>query len=262
MAWEYTLDPHEVFWQLHEGLRRQAPGSELTTARLLQLAEADEGARVLDIGCGSGAASIQLAEAGLHVTAVDDHQPFLEALDSAWARRAPGEAGTGRAGTLQTRNATMQDLPFRDASFDLVWAEGSAYVMGFDRALAAWRRLLRPGGAIVLTECEYTVTEPPGAVRTFWDAAYPAMRTTADNVLAAQRAGWHVRALYTLPDRDWWLQYYDEIERRASVLLSGPGVTDSLIADTVRGELAEIELRRAHPDAYGYTGYVLGTHWA
>ncbi len=31
----------------------------------------------------------------------------------------------------------MEKLPLPDASADLVWAEGSAYVMGFDAALAA-----------------------------------------------------------------------------------------------------------------------------
>jgi len=40
----------------------------------------------------------------------------------------------------------MQALPFREASFDLIWSEGAVYVMGFDAGLAQWRRGSNPAG--------------------------------------------------------------------------------------------------------------------
>ncbi|MDQ4103702.1 MAG: class I SAM-dependent methyltransferase [Actinomycetota bacterium] len=64
------------------------------------------------------------------VTAIDTHPPFLARL-----RELADAAGIGHR--IQTLQASMEKLPLPDASADLVWAEGSAYVMGFDAALAA-----------------------------------------------------------------------------------------------------------------------------
>ena len=189
------MTPDELFYELHQGLARQAPGSDATTRLLATLAgPLPVVPRTLDVGCGPGRSSLVLAESlGAQITAIDDHQPFLDDL----AARA---VETGLSGLIRTQLAAMEALPFEDGAFDLIWAEGSAYVMGFDAALASWRRLLAPGGALVLTECEWITLTPSAATRGFWDVAYPAMRSTAANVDAAMAASWKVAATYVLPD--------------------------------------------------------------
>ncbi|MEV4383080.1 class I SAM-dependent methyltransferase [Streptosporangium sp. NPDC049644] len=119
-----------AFFALHDGLPRQGPGSDATTSRLLALAgPLPPRPRVLDIGCGPGRASLVLAEeAAAQVTALDLHQPFLDELTRAAAARGVGHA-------IRTIRASMADLPFPSESFDLIWAEGSAYHIGFDTAL-------------------------------------------------------------------------------------------------------------------------------
>ncbi|GGP86191.1 class I SAM-dependent methyltransferase [Saccharothrix coeruleofusca] len=234
----------EAFFALHHDLPRQGPGSDATTRLLLALAgPLPDRPRALDIGCGPGRSALVLAEAGAEVTAVDTHEPFLDQLRRSAVRR-------GLRVTAEHRS--MTDLPYPDASFDLVWAEGSAYLMGFDQALSAWRRLLAPGGALVVTECGWTTLDPAPAARAFWDAAYP-LRTTAQTITAATRAGYTVTATYLLPDRDWFDEYYAPLERRADAADPAlPGMAEAL-AWTRR----EIDLRRAHGADYGYTGYVL-----
>ena len=237
----------DVFWRAHHDLPREAPGSEATTRLLLRLAGAlpDEPA-ILDVGCGTGPASVLLAQlTGGHVTAVDRHEPFLDAL----AARARAAAVSDHVTTLA---AAMEDLPIAAGSVDLLWAEGSAYIVGFDTALATWRPLLSPAGVLVLTEAEWLTPEPAPGARAFWDAGYPAMRTTAGNVDAAQRAGWYVCATYTLPDSD-WDDYYRPLAARIEQLRHDDGVPEDLL-DQV-GE--EIAVRAAHGRDYGYTGYVL-----
>lgn len=236
----------DAFWRAHDGLPREAPGSERTTRLLLEMCgPLPAEPRIADVGCGTGPATVALAElTGGAVDAVDLHEPFLDAL----CERA---RAAGVAQRVRTHAARMQELPFPDAAFDLVWAEGSAYIMGFDAALRSWRRLLAPGGTLVLTEAEWTTPAPAPGARAFWDEGYPSMRTTGDNVGAAQDAGWTVAGTYLLPDGD-WDAYYAPLATNLR-RMRDEGVDPALVDEVGR----EIEVRRAHGTDYGYTGYVL-----
>ena len=75
------------------------------------------------------------------IIAVDRHQPYLDELD----RRAKRQWLSDR---IHTINASMMALDLPDETFDLIWSEGAIYVMGFEQGLRAWKRLLKPGGAI------------------------------------------------------------------------------------------------------------------
>ncbi|MFE6228322.1 GNAT family N-acetyltransferase [Streptomyces sp. NPDC057854] len=237
---------HDAFFALHRGLPRQGPGSDATTRRLLGLAgPLPERPRVLDLGCGPGRSALLLAaEAGAEVTAVDTHEPFLDELRAS-------AAGRGLDGSVRAVRGDMGALPYPDGSFDLVWAESSVFVIGFDRALAEWRRLLAPGGTLVLTECAWTTGAPAPEARAFWDEHYP-LCTVAELSAAAVAAGYHVLGTFLQPDSD-WDEYYVPLAARADAAdTSVPGM-----AEAVAAARAEIALRREHGGDYGYAGLVL-----
>ncbi|MFG2773981.1 GNAT family N-acetyltransferase [Streptomyces sp. NPDC048350] len=237
---------YSAFFTLHHGLPRQGPGSDTTTRRLLALSgPLPERPRVLDLGCGPGRSALLLAaEAGAEVTAVDLHEPFLEELRQAAEARGLGDR-------VRTLDADMGELPFPDGSFDLVWAESSAYALGFDTALRSWRRLLTSGGTLVLTECEWTVDEPSQEARAFWDEHYT-LRTRSENIAAAVEGGYHVLGVVPQPESD-WDEYYGPLSERADAAdPAAPGMAEALASTR-----AELAMRRDHGGEYGYTGYVL-----
>ncbi|RBY78347.1 SAM-dependent methyltransferase [Geodermatophilus sp. TF02-6] len=240
------MDATEVFWTLHRDLPREGVGSDATTRTLLDLARPLPAApRVLDIGCGPGRASLVLAAAGARVTAVDLHEPFLHRV-----RRAATDAGL--CDRVAVERASMTALPHADAVFDLLWCEGAAYLMGVDAALRDWRRLLRPGGVLVLTDAVWTTASPSDEARGFW-AAYPAMRDEAATVTAARAAGYDVLAAHLLPDSDW----VDEYHRPLEAAIDGWPDPDAATAAVLAEARTEIDVRRAHGDEFGYLGVVL-----
>ncbi|WP_436777642.1 GNAT family N-acetyltransferase [Yinghuangia sp. YIM S09857] len=236
-----------AFFTLHRDLPRQGPGSDTTTRRMLEMAgPLPEHPRVLDAGCGPGRSALLLAdELGAHVTAVDVHQPFLDHLAAEAARRGLGDR-------VVAVNCSMDQLPVPDHSFDVIWAEGSVYTIGFDAALRAWRRLLAPGGVVAVTEVEWTVPNPAAPARAYWNTVYP-LRTHAANTAAAQGAGYRVTAHWPLPESDWWDEYYIPLIQRIDRADPGrPGMPEALAAHRT-----EIAMRREHGSDYNYAAYVL-----
>jgi SAM-dependent methyltransferase len=96
-----------------------------------------EGDSVLDCGCGDGEVARLLRARCRNVVAID-----VEAFKS-W-RDQPG---------LTFRVANAEDLPFEDASFDVVHSKDSLHHMDSpELALAEYRRVLKTGGSALIVE--------------------------------------------------------------------------------------------------------------
>lgn len=243
------MGAREAFAALHAGRIKQGPGSDASSERALALvSHLPERPDVLDLGCGPGRQTLWLARrTGGRVTAVDRSRAFLDALSAA-AERA------GLGGRVQTLEASMDEVDRLGGPYDLVWCESAAYALGFDRALALWQSLLRPGAGLALSELSWLAPAAPEA-RDFWARAHPAMRSREDNRAALARAGLRGLGDFVLPASDWWEGYYDDLEARIPRLrerLDGDAEALAVLAAME----AEIDLYRRHGSEYGYVFYV------
>jgi len=237
------MDLPPVFFELHSGLDRESPGSDASTRRAWRDLGVQDGARVLDIGCGPGAATMELARVGAGgVVAVDLHLPYLRRLAEAARANRVGE----RVWPVCT---DMSTLPFADGSFDVVWAEGSIYVVGYEVALAAWRRLLRPGGGAAVCDLVWIDSDAPPEVRRFWEEGYPDMTTVEHRTAQAETLGWRVVGAFALPEEA-WTAYYGPLESRLGVLLERYAGDPDMVA-VLEQEQVEIDMWRRHGASYG-----------
>jgi SAM-dependent methyltransferase len=108
------------------------------------------GRRVLDAGCGAGWGTAMLAASAVEAVGVDIAPPAIGE-----ARRAHGE-------TAEFREGDMRELPFEDGEFDcVVCFEALAQVAETETALDELRRVLRPGGALLVSSPN-RAAYPPG----------------------------------------------------------------------------------------------------
>ncbi len=240
----------EVFMDIQRGLPRQGPGNDEATRRALgSCKDLPDRPEVLDIGCGPGKQSLVLAkELGAHVTAVDLHQEFLDQLTAESA-----EAGLGER--ISPMLADMTALNFEAARFDLIWAEGSAYIMGVAEALRAWKGLLKPGGRVALTELLWLTGDPPPEAAAFFGQEYPPMTDIAGNLTIFAEEGYGVIGHFTIPDMAWWDQYYTPLKAKLPGLRERYA-SDQDALDLIKMTETEIDMRERHGDSYGYEFFV------
>ena len=196
--------------------------------------------RVLDVGCGTGALTLAAAEAvgfGGEVCGIDPNPEML-----AVARRKPSG--------IDWRDGRAEALPFRDASFDAVLSQ---FAMMFFQdpaaALREMRRVLRPGGRIVLAVCD-AVERSPG---------YAALATLLDRLFGRQ-VGDAFRAPFALGDAPRLRAICDAAQLDGATITPREGVVrfasiDALVATeracvwTLGGLLDEAQFERLRTEA-------------
>ncbi len=124
--------------------------------------------RVLDLGCGTGFATTALCEHADTVIGLDQSAPQLARAKRKLGERVPLVRGDAHR------------LPYRDDSFDAVWSSGSIeYWPSPERVLAECRRLVRPGGPVLVVGPHEPSLWPFRVVATAIMRFYPAEQATA-----------------------------------------------------------------------------------
>src|SRR6478672_9186549 len=188
-------------------------GGRNATARLAQLAQIDASQRVLDVGCGIGGPSRYLASKfGCQVTGLDLTPEFV-ALAGMLAQR------TRLADKVTYRQGNALDLPFPDASFDVVWSQNAAMnIADRDRLYGEMHRVLAPAGRLAFQD----VAAGPGGdphYPTPWanDKSIRFLATPQSTRIALERIGFRVLAWH-----DSTQEALEQQLARAKALEGGP----------------------------------------
>jgi ubiquinone/menaquinone biosynthesis C-methylase UbiE len=236
---------------IFEDLPRQGPGlDESTLQASSSIPSSMKQGNILDIGCGCGMQTLTLAKhfSDSRITASDLHQPFLDEL-----RKRAKNAGLD--GRIITHQASMDNLPFKEKSFDIIWAEGCAFIMGISSAINYWKQFLKPDGYLLFSDCVWCTDSPSEGCRDFFDMISPDMPSESDAEEIFRSAGFTVINSFRLPEEGWWNHYYNPLTEQIPRLKEKYATNQD--AQCILQELEqEMEIRRKYPEEYGYCYYL------
>ena len=185
--------------------------------------------RILDIGCGCGVPTMELARlCDGEIIGLDIDQVLLEKLER---KIIDG----GLKDRVKTVKCSMFELDFQRESFDIIWAEGSISVIGFERGLVEWRRLLKPGGFLVV---------------------HDDLKNIKEKIEGISRCGYDLLEYFELPAKTWLRDYYDPLEKHIEKIrmeyIDDPGAL-AVLDD----EQKEIEMVKKNPVRYASVFYIM-----
>ncbi len=230
---------------------RQGPGGTKETLQALELLNVDtnQNIRIADIGCGSGAQTIDLAQnTKAHITAVDIFPQFLDKL------KIKAE-NLNLSDRITTLCASMDDMPFEKESLDVIWSEGAIYIMGFEKGIQYWSNFLKKDGYIAISELSWTTHKRPVELEKFWKEAYPEIDTISNKVKVLEGSGYSPVGFFTLPAYCWLDNYYQPLQKEMAAFL-GRHPNNKLAEQVVNENRDEIELYQKYKEYYSYGFYI------
>jgi ubiquinone/menaquinone biosynthesis C-methylase UbiE len=241
---------NDISSELYRDLPPEGSGRLEYTRKAFQMLPKMERPNILDIGCGKGEPTIELANLsnGL-VTGLDIDQPSLDEL-----KKKAEELNL--SGRIKTLKCSMFDMDLPDERFDVTWAEGSIWFLGFEKGLREWRRFIKPNGFLVVHEMCWLRPDPPLEMRDHWEKSYPGIRTIKENLDMIPGCGYIVIGHFPLPEDAWWDLYYGPLAERIQPLRKKYGDDPESLA-VLDKEQKEIDLYRKYSKWYGSAFYIM-----
>lgn len=232
------------------GIKRQGPGSPEVTIKALSFIDPlTDKSSIADLGCGTGGQTMVMAQqAPGQITGFDLFPDFIKLFNQNAAKLNLQDRVKGVVGS-------MDNLPFQDEELDLIWSEGAIYNIGFERGLTEWRRFLKTGGYIAVSEASWFTDERPDEINRFWMDAYPEIDTIPNKVAIVQKAGYIPVATFILPENCWTEHFYvPQIEAQEDFLKKHAG--NPTAEELVANQRHEAQLYAKYKAYYGYVFYV------
>jgi ubiquinone/menaquinone biosynthesis C-methylase UbiE len=245
------VDELQLLIDLHKDANRQGPGGDEETEKVIDLAYIDRSVplKIADIGCGTGSSTLILARLlNARITAVDFLQDFLDVLETRARREGVYEKITSLC-------ASMDNLPFEEEEFDVIWSEGAIYNIGFQKGVADWKRYLKPGGLLIASEISWITHSRPAEIQNHWASEYPEIDMASSKIKVLEENGYSPTGYFVLPEHCWLDNYYEPMQSGFQDFLSRNGNSEEARA-IVESERREIELYKKYKAHYSYGVYI------
>lgn len=199
------------------------------TRKAFQMIPEFDNPRILDVGCGRGVPTMQLARLSEgQITGLDINQTFLDEL-----KKKIKDAGlSNRVGTLK---CSMLKMDFPDESFDIIWAEGSIWRIGFEKGLKEWGRFLKPNGFLVV---------------------HDEIANLAKKLKKIPSSGYKLLGHFIVSSDAWRLEYYGPLERLIQDVRA-EHTDDPKALDLLDKDQREVEVFKTNPKMYGAVFFVM-----
>lgn len=185
--------------------------------------------RILDVGCGSGIPTLELARLSHgELLGIDIDQIALDKF-----KKRINEAGlTGR---IQAVNCSIFNMDFANESFDVIWSEGSIYAIGFGKGIRQWMQFLKPGGFMVVHDEQGDLKEKLEQIR---------------------NCGYELLGYFVLSTETWWTEYFAPLEKLVAELqikrIYDPGLVQEL-----RQAQGELDMFKKQPERNSSVCFVM-----
>jgi ubiquinone/menaquinone biosynthesis C-methylase UbiE len=185
--------------------------------------------RILDIGCGSGIPTLELARLSQgEVMGIDIDQSALD-------RFADKIKKAGISNRVKALSCSMFDMDFLDESYDVIWSEGSIYTIGFERGLCEWKRLLKPGGFMVIHDEQGNVKEKLEQIFNY---------------------GYNLLGYFILTEETWWIEYFAPLEKLIGEF-QAKYTDDPAVSEELRHARMELDMFKKNPERNSSVCFVM-----
>ena len=199
------------------------------TRRAYQMLPKIENPHILDIGCGSGVPTIELAKlSDGEIIGIDINQSLLNKLK----RRIEEE---GLSNRVKTVKCSLFEIDFPDESFDIIWAEGVIRIIGFEKGLKEWRRLLKTNGFLV---------------------GHDEIKTVSNKLKKIPSCSYKLINHFLLPEGAHWTEYYRPLEIRIKKLYM-KYKDNSEALRILRKHQNEIDMVKRNPKEHSSAFYIM-----
>jgi len=240
----------EVLLKIHKDMPRQGSGRDKYTQKAFEMIPKIKNPKILDIGCGPGMQTIKLAKLSVgRVIGIDIVDQYLDQLNESIKKE-----------NLQDRvkaiKQSMLEIKYPKEYFDIIWAEGSIFVIGFEKGLDEWKKYIKANGYLAVHEMAWLKDNPPKEISEYWKRVYPAITTIEEGLKTIKRCGYKLIGYFPLPDDAWWEFYYNPLEKRLKDLRI-EFKDNKKVMDMINETQLEINLFRKYNQWYGSVFYIM-----
>ncbi len=184
---------------------------------------------ILDIGCGSGVSTMELAKlCDGRILALDIDEHALNRLDAKIKK-------AGLSHRMKTLKRSMTDMDFPEQSFDIIWAEGSIYAVGFEKGLRDWARFLKPRGFLM-------VHDETGNLQ--------------EKLRKISSCGYDLIDYFILDQEVWWNEYCVPLQKLIDEMRPGCAGDSNALA-LIDQNQREIDMFKVTPEQYHSTCFIM-----